>query len=141
MIAEAGSKTTIKGRIGNRLQSQNLRAYLALALGVLCIGFSAIFTKWAAVDGPVSGFYRVAIATALLALPFAWRSYSQRRQTARSTNTANHVPATASGQGHSPLATRYSLLVLGAALAGLFFSLDLGFWNTSLSLTSAANST
>src|SRR3954452_2076395 len=78
MIAEARSKTTIKARIGNRLQSQDLRAYLALALGVVCIGFSAIFTKWAHVDGPVSGFYRVAIATVVLAIPFAVKQMRAR---------------------------------------------------------------
>ncbi len=51
-----------------------LRVYAAFVLGVICIGFSAIFTKWANVDGPVSGFYRVAIATVVLALPYALRS-------------------------------------------------------------------
>src|SRR5436305_152234 len=45
-------------------------AYGFLLLGILCIGFSAIFTKWAGVAGPVSGFYRVLIATVVLA-PFA----------------------------------------------------------------------
>ena len=41
-------------------------AYLALALGVFCIGTSAIFVKLAGVPGVVSAFYRVFIA--LLAL-------------------------------------------------------------------------
>jgi hypothetical protein len=37
-------------------------AYLALALGVFCIGTSAIFVKIAAVPGTVSAFYRVFFA-------------------------------------------------------------------------------
>ena len=50
--------------VRRRMQSARLRAYGALALGVLCIGFSAIFTKWADLPGSVSAFYRVLIATA-----------------------------------------------------------------------------
>lgn len=128
MIAEAQPKTKIRGRISNRLQDQKLRAYLALALGVVCIGFSAIFTKWAHVDGPVSGFYRVAIATAVLAMPFVVkqiRARSANRDLSPEDRPGRFTPA----------------LILGAGLAGLFFALDLGFWNTSLLFTSAANST
>ncbi len=91
------------------------RAYAALALGVLCIGFSAIFTKWAGVPGPVSGFYRVAIATVVLAGPVLPRA----RQIA--------------GRGRGILAL--------TMLAGLFFAGDLSLWNTSLLYTSAANAT
>jgi drug/metabolite transporter (DMT)-like permease len=43
------------------------------------------------------------------------------------------------GAGQSQRAARY--LLLATALAGLFFALDLGFWNTSLLFTSAANAT
>src|SRR5579859_3133874 len=91
------------------------RAYAALALGVLCIGFSAIFTKWAGVPGPVSGFYRVALATIVLA-PFAGGGV--RRVT---------------GAGGR---------ILGLALlAGVWFAGDLAVWNTALLYTSAANAT
>ncbi|MGI8586977.1 MAG: DMT family transporter [Chloroflexia bacterium] len=97
------------------LREQNLsRAYAALALGVVCIGFSAIFTKWAGVPGAVSGFYRVAIATAVLA-PFAWK-------------------------GARPALGRRQIL-LPTLLAGVFFAGDLAIWNTSLAYTSAANAT
>jgi drug/metabolite transporter (DMT)-like permease len=107
---------------GARSLNAGPKAYIALAIGIVCIGFSAIFTKWAHVEGPVSGFYRVAIATVVLAIPYGL-------QAAR-----GHV----SGQGRRGL----SRIAFGlAALAGLFFALDLGFWNTSLLLTSAANST
>src|SRR3954447_17462695 len=91
------------------------RAYAALTLGILCISFSAIFTKWAQVDGPVSGFYRVAIATLVLAVPVAPRARRVLRL------------------GPSAL--------LVTLLAGMFFAGDLAIWNTSLEYTSAANST
>jgi drug/metabolite transporter (DMT)-like permease len=118
VIAEAEPTTRTK----SRLQNPTLRAYGALSLGIVCIGFSAIFTKWANVPGPVSGFYRVAIATAVLALPYAV-----------------HVGRERSAVNANGKRTRVALGL--AALAGLFFALDLGFWNTSLLFTSAANST
>src|SRR5207237_7308224 len=97
-----------------RLKNQTLRAYLALALGALCIGFSAIFTKWANVPGPVSGFYRVAIATALLAVPFLVQTSRRRAQGQ-------------AGLSGGPLRAESTLpLLWGTALAGLFFALDLG---------------
>jgi drug/metabolite transporter (DMT)-like permease len=37
-------------------------AYLALVLGVFCIGTSAIFVKIASVPGTISAFYRVLFA-------------------------------------------------------------------------------
>lgn len=93
-----------------------------LFAGAICISFSAIFTKWAGVSGPVAALYRVAIASAVLAVPFALQANRERK-------------AHAGGRGFP----RRALLI--TALAGLFFALDLGFWNTSLQLTSAANST
>jgi len=91
------------------------RAYGLLALGIVCIGFSAILTKWAGVPGPVAALYRVGIATLVLA-PFAGRGL---RQTLRG---GPALPA----------------LIL---LAGIWFAGDLAVWNTSLGLTSAANAT
>ena len=41
-------------------------AYLALAAGVFCIGWSAIFVKLAAVPGLTSAFYRSFFAAAVL---------------------------------------------------------------------------
>src|SRR5438067_13739508 len=78
-IAEATPTT----RTESRMRNPTLRAYAALALGALCIGFSAIFTKWAGVPGPVSGFYRVVIATGVLAVPFALQT-TRRRARSRS---------------------------------------------------------
>lgn len=118
VVTASATQATTEGEPAN----SKIRAYLALALGVVCIGFSAIFTRWANVPGPVSGLYRVGIATLVLAIPFAMGS---ARRTAR--------------KDTRPLLTRWTLGM--AALAGLFFALDLGLWNTSLMYTSAANAT
>ncbi|MER3459395.1 MAG: hypothetical protein C4309_12865 [Chloroflexota bacterium] len=45
-------------------------SYLALGVGALGLGVSAIFVRWANAPGAVTSFYRMAIATALLAWPF-----------------------------------------------------------------------
>lgn len=89
--------------------------YLALAFGTLGLGFSAIFVKWAAAPGAVSGFYRVAIAALVMAVPFG---IEVRRR--------------------APASRRHLLF---AVLAGLFFAGDLATWNTSVLLTSAASAT
>src|SRR5437016_716426 len=109
-IAERPSETSAPPRPANQG-----RAYAALALGVICIGFSAIFTKWAGVPGPVSGFYRVAIATLVLALP--------------------------AGPGAWRVVRRGGTTLVLALLAGVWFAGDLAVWNTSLGYTSAANAT
>ncbi|MBI5829912.1 MAG: DMT family transporter [Chloroflexi bacterium] len=95
--------------------SENFLPYLALAFGVLGLGFSAIFVRWANAPGPVAGLYRVGLAAAVLALPFG-------RQVRRS----------------GPLSRPHLWL---AALAGVFFALDLASWNTGVLITSAANAT
>jgi drug/metabolite transporter (DMT)-like permease len=97
-------------------RTSRLRVYGALALGILCIGLSAIFVKWAAMPGTVSAFYRIAIGSVVLALPFA-RGVRRGR--------------VAGGLGLWAL----------TLLAGVFFALDIAVWNTSLQVTSAANAT
>jgi drug/metabolite transporter (DMT)-like permease len=82
---------------------------------VVALGFSAIFVKWANVPGAVSGFYRVALAAAVMTLPVAPRLQKER-----------------------PLPRRELWL---AALAGLFFAGDLATWNTAVLITNAANAT
>ena len=91
------------------------RAYLALVMGMLCISFTAIFTKWANVPGPVSAAWRMTIAAVVLALPF----FQQARR---------WTPAA------------WSNLSWGIA-GGLSFALNLGLLNTALLLTSAATAT
>ncbi len=91
------------------------RAYLALVVGMLCISFTAIFTKWAHVPGPVSAAWRMTIAAIVLAVPFI----RQARRWTPATRT--HVPWGIAG--------------------GLSFGLNLGLLNTALLLTSAATAT
>jgi len=45
-----------------------LPAYLALAAGILCIAWSAIFVRWTDIPGPASAFYRM-LVPALVLLP------------------------------------------------------------------------
>jgi drug/metabolite transporter (DMT)-like permease len=92
-----------------------LLSYLALAAGVLCISFTAIFTKWADMPGPVAAAWRMLVATLVLAIPFAREA---RRWT----------PAERAG-------------VKWGVMGGLWFAINLGMLNSALLLTSAANAT
>jgi len=98
-----------------RLRPPALLPFLALAGAVLALGFSAIFVKWSETPGPVSGFYRVAVAAAVMTLPFL----GELRRS-------------------GPPSRRHAAY---AVIAGLFFAADLAAWNTSLSYTSATNAT
>ncbi len=97
------------------LRSQRWLPYLALAFGVVALGMSAIFIKWANAPGPVSGLYRMVIATTIVAIPFA-REARQR----------------------APFSRRHLFF---AALAGLFFAGDIASFGTAVLITSAANAT
>lgn len=88
--------------------------YLALAAGVLGISFTAIFTKWAGVPGPVAAAVRMTVATVVLAIPFALH---QRR-----------IGLSRAG-------------VWWGVLGGLWFAINLGMLSSALLLTSAANAT
>ncbi|TES90561.1 MAG: DMT family transporter, partial [Anaerolineales bacterium] len=92
-----------------------LYAYLALILGILAIGFSAIFVRLAGAPGPVTSFYRMSIAAAVLAIPFILK---------------------VKARGGLPF-----LGVRMAVLAGLFFGLDLASWATGVVLSGATNPT
>ncbi len=99
-------------------QSHTLLAalpYLALVLGILSMGMSAIFVKWANVPGAVNGFYRMGIAAIIFVVPFGVQTKKQM-----------------------PFSMRHVWL---AALGGLFFAGDLALWNQSILITSAANAT
>lgn len=89
--------------------------YLALGVGVLSLGFAAIFVRWANAPGPVTSFYRLAIAVTLLALPFY-----------RRVNTLEILPVRG---------------LWLAALGGLFFAGDLAFWATGVMVSGATNPT
>lgn len=85
-------------------------AYLALALAVSGIAWSAVLVRWAAIPGPSSAFYRVLIA-AIVLVP--WRA-SHRR------------------------GTQVSRRGIALALAGgICFGLDLALYNTAVMRTAA----
>jgi drug/metabolite transporter (DMT)-like permease len=105
----------------------NAFPYLALILGLASIGLSAIFVKWANAPGAVSGFYRMAIATVVMTIPFV---ISLRREI---TNYELRIP-----NSKLPLTTYHVLL---AIIAGLFFAGDLATWNTAVLIGNAANAT
>jgi drug/metabolite transporter (DMT)-like permease len=87
--------------------------YLALVAGILCISWSALFVRWTDMPGPASAFYRLLIPTVVM-LP-TW--FFDR----------------------SPRVSFKTLLII--AVGGIFFGLDLAFYNTSILKTSAANAT
>jgi drug/metabolite transporter (DMT)-like permease len=89
--------------------------YFAVGVGVLSLGFSAIFVRWADAPGPVTGLYRMAIATALIT-PFMVRLGIRQ------------VMSGSPG-------------VRWAVAGGVFLSLDLALWNTAVNLTTAATAT
>jgi len=82
--------------------------------GVLCIAWSAILVRWTDMPGPASAFYRLLIP-AIVLLPTWFFDRDETRMDAK------------------------SLAII--AIGGLFFALDLAFYNTSILLTSAANAT
>lgn len=96
-----------------RPSSKSPVAFLALAVGVVCIGWSAIFVKIASVPGLTASFYRVFIASVVLT-PF-WLASRPTRPTRRTLGLT--------------------------AVCGLWFSADLSLWNAGLLKTTAANAT
>lgn len=94
--------------------SRTAPAYLALAAGILCISWSAIFVRWTDIPGPASAFYRMLIPAIVL------------------------LPTHFIDRGRS----RVNIRTLGIiAVGGLFFALDLALYNTAILKTTAANAT
>lgn len=89
--------------------------YLALVFGIIALGFSALFVRWANAPGPVVGFYRLGLSTLIL-IPF----FIVRRRTGTPIHRA---------------------ILIFPILGGFLTALDHGFWNTSVNFTSAANAT
>jgi drug/metabolite transporter (DMT)-like permease len=97
-----------------RVSARVLPAYMALAAGIMCIAWSAIFVRWTDIPGPASAFYRMLIPAVVLLPTFTFGSDG----------------------------TRLNSRMLGIiGLGGLFFALDLALYNSSILKTSAANAT
>lgn len=110
----ATSEIPARGSAPARATAHPATAYLALAAGVLCISFTAIFTKWAGVPGPVAASIRMMVATVVLLIPLAL-----------------HLRRT----GAPRAGVRFGVL------GGLWFGINLGMLSSALLLTSAANAT
>jgi len=93
----------------------NPRPYLTLATGILALSFSAMFVRWANAPGPITGLYRVFLASLILT-PFFVRNIFK-------TNKIN------------------SRNITFPIIAGLFTAGDFALWNTSVNYTTAANAT
>jgi drug/metabolite transporter (DMT)-like permease len=87
--------------------------YMALIIGVIALGFSALFVRWANAPGPVVALYRIGLSTLIL-VPF----FIIRRRNSGSISKA---------------------ILLFPILGGVLTALDHSFWNTSVNFTSAAN--
>ncbi|MBN2148202.1 MAG: DMT family transporter [Anaerolineales bacterium] len=96
--------------------SHRILPYLALAAGIGCLSFSAMFVRWANAPGPVMAIYRIGIATVLLT-PL----YVRERRKA-----GLLLPGK---------------VLLWPLLGGVLTALDHAVWNTSVLYTSAANAT
>jgi drug/metabolite transporter (DMT)-like permease len=95
--------------------SKDRLAYLALGVSILALGFSPMFVRWADAPGPVTGFYRMAMAVILL-LPFVIRR----------------------GFPGLKLGWRGWLFPI---LGGVANGFDMACWSTAVQHTTAANAT
>ncbi len=91
-------------------------AYLTLTIGILIIGFTAIFIKWAGAPGTVTAFYRMAIASIAMALPFYFHLKKSGLKLSR--------------KG-----------VLFAVAGGLCFGTDISLWSTGVMMGEATTPT
>jgi drug/metabolite transporter (DMT)-like permease len=94
---------------------QLILPYFAICTSILALSTSALFIRWANAPGPVTGFYRMAIA-ALLLTPFALVRILRNKS----------------------FDAKFLIYPL---IGGIFSGLDLGTWAISLNFTSAANAT
>ncbi len=98
------------------LTKRPILPYLALFVGMVCLSFSAMFGKWANAPGPVIGFYRIGLATAILLPVLLVRLHKNSLKLSMA-------------------------ILLFPILGGIFTAFDHGTWNSSLRYTSAANAT
>ncbi len=96
-------------------QNKALTAYIALAVGIISVSFSAMFVRWAHAPGPITAFYRLFFCIFLL-LPF----FLPRLRTNQSIR---------------------SQAIVFPLLAGVFTAFDLALWTASLAFTTASNAT
>lgn len=91
--------------------------YFALGFGILVLGFSAIFVRWANAPGPVMALYRLGIAMLILT-PFFIFNWKRNK--------------------HAPLT--WGILIF-PIVGGIMTAMDHTIWSSAMSYTSAANAT
>jgi drug/metabolite transporter (DMT)-like permease len=97
-------------------KTANIYAYLFLGIGIVIIGFSAIFVRLAEAPGTITAFYRMGIASVLIVIPFSLHLKKKK----------------------------YSLPRRGIILAflgGICFGADIAFWSAGVMLSGATNPT
>jgi drug/metabolite transporter (DMT)-like permease len=99
-------------------RSRGYFPYIALVLGIMALSLSSLFIRWSQAPGPVTSFYRMAIAAVVLLPLIMLRNGKTRR---------NRLP---------PL--RWLILPV---IGGLFTALDHGTWSSSIAYTRVANAT
>jgi drug/metabolite transporter (DMT)-like permease len=107
--------------------------YMALVFGVLALSLSSLFVRWSEAAGPVTSFYRMAIASLVL-LPVI----ALRVQAANRPQPAGAIPQAAGPRRGLVRSPRWLLFPL---LGGLFSALDHGTWSTAIQSTRIANAT
>lgn len=100
-----------------------LRAYLALGVGVLILGMSAILVAFAGAPGPVSGFYRMGLGWLVLTGVAVLRPQPARQTAKRSASILKDGG------------------IRWGVLAGVFFGLDMVFWTTGIMAASPTKTT
>lgn len=94
----------------------NWFTYFTLTCGIIIIGFTAIFIKWAGAPGMVTAFYRMGIASIAMALPFYFHLKKSDLKLSR--------------KG-----------ILFAVAGGLCFGADLSLWSTGVMMGEATTPT
>lgn len=90
--------------------------YLLLIVGVIILGFSAIFVKWANAPGSVTAFYRILFAIIVISIPVFLNYKKKKIETNR--------------KG-----------IIAALLGGFFFGTDLVLWSTGVQIGGMTNPT
>ena len=107
--------------------TQTIKAYLALATGIIALVSAPFFVRFAQAPGPVTALYRMTLAT-LIMLPFFLRSKPGAAEDGR----------VGDGQGQASL-LRSRGVYLFPLLAGAFLAIEQILWATALATTFVAN--
>jgi drug/metabolite transporter (DMT)-like permease len=95
------------------MYKSNPKAFIALFIGALSIGFSPVCIRLAGAPGLAASFYRMLFGAMALTLPFVIYQFKTR----------SALPFKG---------------ILFAVIAGLFFSLDMAFWTIGIMATNAS---